>query len=91
MKRKNRRKNAPSAIPIEKAAINTKEAAAYISVSESFLEKDRVNKAEIPFCKVGKRGVRYRKVDLDRYLEKNLKTSTSQDSSKKTREGLEYE
>jgi excisionase family DNA binding protein len=71
--------------------MKTKEAAAYISASKSFLEKDRVKMAKIPFCKIGKRGVRYRQIDLDRYLEKNLKTSTSQDTSKINIDGLEYE
>ena len=64
-----------------RGALNTKSAAIYLSVSESFLEKDRVNEARIPFCRIGKRGVVYRLVDLDNYLEKQLFKSTSDHSS----------
>lgn len=49
--------------------MTTKEAAQYLGVSVSFLEKDRVYRSRIPFVKLGKkRGIRYRQEDLDLYV-----------------------
>jgi len=48
--------------------LTTKEAAEYLNVSPSFLEKDRTNKKEVPFLRLG--GIiRYRREDLMAYLD----------------------
>lgn len=57
--------------------LNTGEAAAYLHVSKAFLERDRWAGARIPFVRVGSRTVRYRLVDLDAYIEKRIRRSTS--------------
>lgn len=57
---------------------NTKEAAEYLGVSKAFLERDRWAGARIPFIKVGSRTVRYRLSDLNDYIEKQVRLSTSQ-------------
>lgn len=57
--------------------INTKEAATYLGVSMAFLERDRWAGARIPFIKVGSRAVRYRLNDLDKYLDSQVRYSTS--------------
>ena len=58
--------------------LTTLEASQYLSVSKAFLERDRWAGARIPFIKVGSRAVRYRKSDLDDYIQVNQKTSTSE-------------
>jgi excisionase family DNA binding protein len=62
---------------MNKTILNTKEAAAYLGVSMAFLERDRWAGARIPFIKVGARAVRYRMSDLDAYLERQVRQSTS--------------
>lgn len=57
---------------------NTREAAEYLGVSKAFLERDRWAGARIPFIKVGSRTVRYRLSDLEEYIEKQVRLSTSQ-------------
>jgi len=57
--------------------LNTTEAANYLGVSKAFLERDRWAGARIPFIKVGTRAVRYRLSDLDSFLERQLRHSTS--------------
>lgn len=57
--------------------LNTTEAAGYLGVSKAFLERDRWAGARIPFIKVGARAVRYRLSDLDSYLERQMRQSTS--------------
>jgi len=57
----------------EKSTLKTtKQAALYLSVSESFLEKDRTGRRRIPFIKMGTRTVRYRTEDLDLFINKNI-------------------
>ena len=56
--------------------LTTEEAALYISMSKAFLERDRWAGARIPFIKIGSRAVRYRKSDLDAYIDKQVRTST---------------
>ncbi|MFK5951317.1 MAG: helix-turn-helix domain-containing protein [Methylococcales bacterium] len=60
-----------------KQLLTTAEAATYISMSKAFLERDRWAGARIPFIKMGSRAVRYRKSDLDAYIDKQVRTSTS--------------
>ena len=57
--------------------LNTKQAAQLIGMSASFLEKDRWAGAKIPFIKMGSRSVRYRKTDIDAYIEDQVRKSTS--------------
>tara|TARA_R100000935_G_C2707364_1_gene112683 strand:+ start:133 stop:330 length:198 start_codon:yes stop_codon:yes gene_type:complete len=56
----------------------TQEAAQFLGVSKSFLERDRWAGARVPFIKVGSRAVRYRLSDLNNYIEKQVRLSTSQ-------------
>lgn len=58
--------------------LSTKQAAAYLGVSASFLEKDRWRGARIPFVKVANRAIRYRQNDLDNYVDSNVMQSTSE-------------
>jgi len=55
----------------------TKEAARYLGVSASFLERDRWAGARIPFIQVGSRAVRYEITALDGYIEAQRRRSTS--------------
>ena len=58
--------------------LNTAEAAIYLSMSKAFLDRDRWAGARIPFIKVGSRAVRYRRTDLDKNIESQIRYSTSQ-------------
>ena len=57
--------------------LTTQEAATYICMSKAFLERDRWAGARIPFIKVGSRAVRYRISDLNSFLDKQVRHSTS--------------
>lgn len=59
------------------ALLTTTEAASYLGVSKAFLERDRWAGARIPFIKVGSRAVRYRLSDLDAFLDRQVRQSTS--------------
>lgn len=61
-----------------KQLLNTKEAAQYRGISKAFLERDRWAGARVPFIKIGSRAVRYRLSDLNDYIEKQVRFSTSQ-------------
>lgn len=56
--------------------LNTKQAAEYLGMSKAFLERDRCYGAQIPFIKLGSRSIRYRLVDLDTYIEQQVRKST---------------
>lgn len=56
--------------------LTTTEAARYLGVSQSFLEKDRVSSGRIPHVKIG-RAVRYLPADLDAYVQRRRRASTS--------------
>jgi excisionase family DNA binding protein len=58
--------------------LSTKQAAAYLNVSASFLEKDRWRGAKIPFVRIANRSIRYRQHDLDKYVESQVMQSTSE-------------
>jgi excisionase family DNA binding protein len=60
-----------------KQLLNTKEAANYLGVSKSFLDRDRCYDARIPHIKMGTRTVRYRLTDLNAFIEKQFRRSTS--------------
>ena len=57
--------------------MNTGEAARYLGVSKAFLERDRWAGARVPFVRIGSRAVRYRRVDLDKYIDQRIRRSTS--------------
>lgn len=58
--------------------LTTSEAADYLGVSKAFLERDRWAGARVPFIKVGSRAVRYRLSDLENYIERQIRRSTSE-------------
>ena len=53
----------------------TRETARFLGVSIAFLERDRWAGAEIPFVRVGSRGVRYRRSDLEAYIRSRIRKS----------------
>ena len=57
--------------------LTTTDAADFLGVSKAFLERDRWAGARIPFIKVGSRAVRYRQSDLDDYINRQVRASTS--------------
>ena len=59
--------------------LNTKEAAEYLNIKRNTLEVWRIKGGGPNFCKFG-RTVRYRKQDLDDFVEQSLVKSTSQGS-----------
>jgi hypothetical protein len=59
--------------------LNTARAAAYLTVSESFLERDRMKPVPVvPFVRIG-RNVRYKESTLDQVINKNLVTPIKDD------------
>lgn len=61
--------------------LSTNDAARLLGVSKAFLERDRWAGARIPFIKVGSRAVRYRREDLERYIDGQVRSSTSDNGS----------
>ena len=59
-----------------KNLLTTSEASTYLSMGKAFLEWDHWAGARIPFIKMGSRAVRYRKSDLDEYIDKQMRVST---------------
>ncbi len=57
--------------------LTTAETAELLGISKAFLERDRWAGARIPFIKVGARAVRYRLADVEDYLVRQLRVSTS--------------
>lgn len=58
--------------------LTTKQAANILGVSQAFLERDRWAGARVPFVRVGSRSIRYREVDLEAFIERQVKQSTSE-------------
>lgn len=56
--------------------LSTPEAARRLGVSTSWLNHDRVSHGRIPFVRVG-RAVRYRPEDIDAFVERSKRRSTS--------------
>lgn len=56
--------------------LNTRQAADYLGLSESFLNKDRLSSAQIPFFKINKRVI-YERADLDAFLASRRRRNTS--------------
>jgi excisionase family DNA binding protein len=63
---------------MKREILTTVQAAGYLGVSTSFLEKDRWRGAVIPFVRIGSRSIRYRMTDLEAFLSKETFTSTSE-------------
>lgn len=59
--------------------LTTKQAENFLSVSAAFLERDRWAGARIPFIKLGTRSIRYREEDLERYIQQQVRFSTSEE------------
>ncbi len=58
--------------------LKTKEAAEFLNLSPSFLEKARVYGDGPPFVRLGSRAVAYRLSDLTEWLEGRVRQSTSE-------------
>lgn len=58
--------------------LNNREAAHYLNISEAFLNRDRWKGASIPFIRIGSRAIRYRKIDLQKFVESRIHLSTSE-------------
>jgi len=58
--------------------LTTKEAARYLGVSASFLERDRWAGAKIPFIKLGNRAVRYQQDELEAFIESRKRRASHQ-------------
>ena len=59
--------------------LTTKQAAEYLSMSTSFLERDRCyGTHDIKFIRIGTRAIRYRIEDLEEYLNRQTFKNTSQ-------------
>jgi excisionase family DNA binding protein len=52
---------------ISDTILSEAQAAAYLGISRSFLQKDRVRERQLPFFRIGKRCL-YRKTDLDAFI-----------------------
>ncbi len=61
-----------------KPVLRTKEAAEFLNLSSSFLEKARVYGGGPPFVRLGSRAVAYRLSDLTDWLEGRVRQSTSE-------------
>lgn len=61
---------------MDKELFSSKEAARYLGMSVAFLERDRWAGARIAFVKIG-RSVRYRRTELDQYIQSHTRRSTS--------------
>ena len=62
---------------IEKRLLTTAETAKYLNVSMAFLERDRWFGALIPFVRIGRSAIRYDMETLNKYIEENVRRSTS--------------
>ena len=62
--------------------LSREQAAQYLGIKRSTLEAWATRGGGPPFCKFG-RLVRYRRKDLDAYVERNLVSSTSQTSAER--------
>jgi len=62
--------------------LSTKQAAEYLGLSESYLNKDRLVSAQIPFLKIGSRVI-YELADLDAFLATRRRKSTADDSAQR--------
>jgi predicted DNA-binding transcriptional regulator AlpA len=58
--------------------LKTKQAAHFLGVSCSFLERDRWAGAKVPFVRLGSRSIRYRQEDLNNFVASRMKMSTSE-------------
>ena len=61
---------------------NTREAADYVHLGKPTLERFRLTGEGPKFCRLSRRAVRYRRSDLDAWLETRLVSSTSDGGAK---------
>ena len=78
----NNTSSTPASLPTPSPNFNTKSAAHYLNVQASTLEQNRWKGTGPPFVKIG-RSVRYRKADLDAYLDANVFNSTTEAQNKR--------
>ncbi len=57
--------------------VSTKQAAQYLGTSERFLEIRRMKGGGPPFIRVSAKTIRYRRSDLDSWVESRVRQSTS--------------
>jgi len=55
--------------------LKPREAAALLNLTSDFLARDRMHGPRIPFLRVGKRAVRYRRVDLEKFIASSLRAA----------------
>jgi hypothetical protein len=55
--------------------LKVSEAEALLNVAPGFLVKDRARGPRIPFVKVGKRAIRYRRADIESFIANGLRVS----------------
>jgi predicted DNA-binding transcriptional regulator AlpA len=58
--------------------LREKEAAAYLGVSQRWMQERRADGNGPPYCRLTARTVRYRRQDLDRFLEERMQRSTAE-------------
>lgn len=58
--------------------LTTEQAAKFLGVSASFLERDRWAGAKVPFIRIGRRSIRYRQEDLNDFVRSRRMHSTSE-------------
>lgn len=61
---------------MNKTLLTTKEAASMLGVSTAFLERDRCERARIPFIRLGTRSIRYKIADLETFLDAQTFSNT---------------
>lgn len=61
----------------QQALLTTEQAADFLCISKSFLEKDRWRGAKIKYVVIGTRTIRYQRSVLEAYLDQQVRTSTS--------------
>lgn len=71
-------KNAGQAATFAPAVMKTGEAAAYLGLSESLLNKLRLTGGGPTFVRLAGRSIRYRRADLDAWVAASAKASTSE-------------
>lgn len=61
---------------LEGALLTTKEAADFLGVTPRFLENRRCIGGGPQYVRISRRVVRYRRADLDRWIQEKIKSST---------------
>ena len=64
---------------MDSVIFGTSEAASYVKLAPVTLERYRLTGEGPDFLRIGKKAIRYRRVDLDEWLASRLVSSTSQE------------